>query len=457
MALRKKTDETAAKPNPKLVVNQVVVKTLNRQSSDIDTWRSALKNADNGRRNQLHNLYTDMLLDNVLSDAIEKRIEAITNAELTFRVDENEVDEINDLMETGEWEQMLREIMLAKFWGYSVLEFDYTNGFAANSIPRNHVNPKKGIITINEYDEVGVDYRADDFFLEVKGDEKFGLILKACPYVIYKRGDFGDWAQFTELFGMPFRIGKYNSYDEETRAQLQLALEEAGSAAYAVIPKEGDIEYRDNNSKGDGALYDTLRKACNEEILVGLLGQSMTTFQGDKGARSLGEVHMDVQESKHASDRRFISRILNKEILPRLEARGFKVSGGRFDFPEVGETLSLENRVDVDIKLDGIIEIDADYFYETYGIPRPKDGGGKKVKKPEENTPPKGGNLSPSKGDEQSGGGKPKKEKKKEEKMGDDERKWWQRLFSFSFAPRPSAGERRGIANEIDRLYNPES
>lgn len=418
-----------ASTSQQLVVNSLVIKTLNRQSQDIDTWRTALKSADINRRTRLYDLYEDILLDNVLSDAIEKRIEAITNADLIFSVNDSEVDEINKLMETQEWENMLREILLAKFWGVTLLEFDYTNKFTAYSIPRNHVRPDKGVITRQENDDNGTNYRNDPFFLEIQTDRRngrdsFGLILKACPYVIYKRGNFGDWAQFAELFGMPFRIGKYNSYDEQTRMMLQQALEKSGSAAWVVIPKDGDIEYCDNKTTADGQLYDKLRKACNEEILYGILGQSMTTAQGEKGARSLGEVHLQVQESKHASDRRFIARILNNDILPRLEARGWPVKGGKFAFPEIGETLGLNDRVEVDMKLNEIIEIDADYFYGTYGIPKPKNGGGKK-KKPESQEQPIN---------------KPADIKKQENKLSSPSKlPKWERVLSF-FVKAPSTG-----------------
>lgn len=415
--------------NKNLVVNQLVIKTLNRQTQDIDKWRTALKSADLNRRTLLYNLYEDILLDNRLSDAIDKRILAITNADLIFSVNDQEVEEINELMRSDAFRIMLREIMLAQFWGVTVLELDFSEGFNVYSIPRTHIRPDKKIIALNENDETGISYVNDPFLVPVLGDEKFGIILKTCPYVIYKRGNFGDWAQYAELFGMPFRLAKYDTFDEQTRILLTQAMEESGSASYAVIPKTGDIEYKDNKSTGDGGLYDLLRKACNEEITIGVLGQTLTTTQGDKGARSLGEVHLEVQEGKHANDRRFVATILNSLILPRLEARGFPVKGGRWSFPEKGETISLTNRITIDKQLDEIIEIEPDYFYETYGIPKPKDGGGKKAK-PEPPQPPQ----------QQS------KEPKQKVKLSDDdamelrdEKKFWKNLFSF-FASAPGSG-----------------
>lgn len=125
-------------------------------------------------------------------------------------------------------------------------------------------------------------------------DDDLGLLLKVAPYVIYKRGGFGDWAQFVELFGMPIRIGKYNSLDDTSRRMLIEAFETAGSAPYMVVPKESEIETTLMSGTTNGALYDDFRKACNEEILITILGQTMTTQSGSSLSQS--QVHLAVQE-----------------------------------------------------------------------------------------------------------------------------------------------------------------
>ena len=47
--------------------------------------------------------------------------------------------------------------------------------------------------------------------------------------MIYKRGGFGDWAEYAEIFGMPFQVAKYNNYDEATRQELIRALEQSAT------------------------------------------------------------------------------------------------------------------------------------------------------------------------------------------------------------------------------------
>jgi SPP1 gp7 family putative phage head morphogenesis protein len=168
---------------------------------------------------------------------------------------------------------------------------------------------------------------------------------------------------------MPFRKGTYNNYDDYTRKQLEQALEQSGGAPWVVIPKDGNIEYIENHANGDGRLYKLLRDACNEEILIGILGQTMTTVSGSSRAQS--QTHKEVEISVNKNDRRFIQRILNQKFLPILEARGYPVKDGKFDFPEAESDLTLIQRFDIDSQLNELIDIDEDYFYETYGVPKP--------------------------------------------------------------------------------------
>lgn len=365
-------DKSKAKMPP-MVVDTITVKATTRNTSDIETWRSALKSADINRRSKLYNLYEDLLLDNVLADAIEKRIQAVTGTEIVFTDKSGKPnEEIDLLMRSQGWEDMLTLILRSKFWGFSLFQTEVFPDLIASLIPNKNVNPLKTIILADESAETGYDYSTDDRFIFAGSKSDFGLILKAAPYVIYKRGSFGDWAQFAELFGMPFRIGKYNNYDEATRTTLVHALETAGSAPYMVVPKESDIEFKDTTTYANAMLYDKLKEACNEEILIGILGQTMTTLDGS--SRSQGEVHMAVQQDKHNSDRRFVQRILNTQFLALLQNRGYNVEGGMFHFPEKGEFLSLKDQIVVDEKLNNLIPIPKTYFYQKYGIPMPQKG-----------------------------------------------------------------------------------
>lgn len=369
MSRRKNITKTTTEPKP-LVVNQIIVKSPTRKVYDVGTWRNALKSADSGRVKPLYDLYDDILIDGLLSDAVEKRIDAVLNAELTFQNDKGQdVEEITAIMDTPDFEEILRQIMNERIYGRSAFEMlcspDY---FKVEPIPAKHIHLKNRCILINDSDEKGISYEGDNSLLILGRERNFGLLLKATPYAIYKRGGFGDWSQWVELFGMPQRVGKYNSYDPESRKLLERAMEEAGSAPYIIIPKEAEVETKASNS-GSGTSYNEFRQACNEEMLITMLGQTLTTVQGENGARSLGEVHKEVEEGKNKSDMRFVQRILNTKVLPMLEARGYPVTNGKFIFPKAAESLTVSDIV----QLSEILPIPQSFLHEKYSIPVPTD------------------------------------------------------------------------------------
>ncbi|MDY6122095.1 MAG: DUF935 family protein [Porphyromonas sp.] len=356
---------------PSVLVHQITVKQPNRKIWDVGTWRSALKSADTGRVTALYDLYEDILIDTVLADAIDKRIRAVGNTTLTF-VDKDgvEVKEVTTLMDSLDWEDIITQIMLARFWGRSAIELGFgDHAITCAPIPSKHINLRNKTILINQSDEIGIPYENDPFLLVLGKERDYGLLLKTAPYIIYKRGGFGDWAQWIELFGMPQRVGKYNIHDPESKRVLEQALEAAGSASYLLAPDGTQIEHVETNT-GSGSAYNDFRRACNEEVLIAILGQTMTTVQGDKGARSLGEVHLEVEECKHQSDLRYVQRVLNQYLIPRLAARGYPVDGGRFIYPEATEHLDVSEIV----QLSDIIEIPSNWIHVKYAIPIPKDG-----------------------------------------------------------------------------------
>lgn len=358
------------KKEEQLVINQVVVQAPQRRVYDVGDWRSAMRSADIGRVKPLYDLFDEILIDGVLADAIDKRTEAVLSAGVTF-VDarEKEIGEITDIINSSAGETMLRSILAQRFYGRSGFEISFADGFTCQPFKPKYIDLQHKAILLNDVGDKSVSYADNSQILILGQPLDYGLLLKAAPFAVYKRGGFGDYAQWIELFGMPQRIGKYNTYDPASRALLEEAFKNAGSAPYLIIPKESDIETREGSS-GSGASYDEFRKACNEEMLITILGQTLTTVQGERGARSLGEVHMEVEQNKHKGDVRFVERVLNEHVIPMLEARGFNLQGGRFMFPREAEPLTVADIVN----LSEIIQIPAAFVHDKYGIPMPKDG-----------------------------------------------------------------------------------
>ena len=364
---QKRSGSKISKP---IVVQQIVVQAPQRRVYDIGDWRTALRAADNGRPKYLYNLFEDIMIDGVLADAINKRIEAVLNAEVVFMNGQGKEEQvISSIIDSTAWETLIREIMNRLFYGRAGVELFFNGNFRVEPIKPKYIDLDNRQILLNDVGDSTVPYDEYPNLLVIGRPGDYGLLLKAAPYAIWKRGGFGDYAQWIELFGMPQRIGKYNTFDPQSRELLKKALEEAGSAPYLVIPKEADIETKEGNS-GSGASFNEFRQATNEEMLITILGQTLTTIQGERGARSLGEVHLQVEDAKHKSDLRFVQRTLNERLLPVLDAYGLPVNGGRFVYPKAADPLS----VDEIVKLATIIDIPAAFLHDKYSIPMPDKG-----------------------------------------------------------------------------------
>lgn len=358
------------------VLQKIEVTQIRRSSQDIDSWRSAIKSAESTffpRRTLLYDLYSEILLDGHLTAVIEKRKLSVINTPLHFEQEGKLNEKITAMISTESFIALLEDILESKVWGHSLIELSFEDGILTPAlIPRKHVVPERGIIIKRQSDAEGFSYREfpfSNYLLEVGVKDSLGLLMKAAQYVIYKRGGFGDWAQYCELFGMPFRVAKYDGYDEKTRTDLESALKAAGSAAYIVIPKEADLNFIQNNTQGSAILYDMLVDSCNKEMSKLILGQTMTTEAS--GAYAQAKVHQEVEQEIHFADKLFVRNVLNDKLIPLLQIHGFNVSNGKFVFQEK-ENIDKKTRLEMDLKLAERIKIDDKYFYETYNIPPPK-------------------------------------------------------------------------------------
>lgn len=367
------------KTNGQPVIQNITIKPVRRTTQDIGTWRTAMQSAesDNPRRVLLYDLYEDLLLDGHLGSIVDKRIMAVTNSPLMFVSNNKSIDEVTALQEKGWFEVILTELMNAKFWGHTLIEFSYDDAgnFTCELVPRKHVEHKLGMVFKEQSDTFGIKYREDKsrlpWLLESGNWKQHGLLLSVAQYVIYKRGNFGDWAQYAEIFGMPWKVGTYNAFDEKQRQQLEAALEAAGGNANIIIPEGTALDIKFATSAGDGTLFEKLNGACDEQMSIRVLGQTMTTKDTSGSGYAQGVIHAAVEQELHMSDRRYITRILNDKLNPILALHGFPVADGKWVYKEEKNIDILSKKIIIDMQVAQQVPVADDHFYESYGIEKP--------------------------------------------------------------------------------------
>jgi phage gp29-like protein len=364
------------------IINQkLIIRPPYRQTADITSWRNANRAAEAmiPRRVWLYDLYDDIWLDAHLASVANKRIMGVTNAKWQFVDKEGKpVDEINNLIDSTAFEDILVSFVKSRLEGYSMLEIDYQNGkLSVYIIPKKHMRPETGIVAYEQTGDSGINIREGIFaqtVMEIGKTNDLGLFLSAAQYSIYKRGGMGDWANFVEVFGQPFIDAEWDGINEAQRVLLEQALENMGNGSKLVRPAGSKIELIESKANTSGGIQNTFIEALNKEISKVILGQTETTESSDSSGYAQSQTHAAVEDDINLSDINFTRRGLNTRFIEIMEALGIKTNGGKFVIVDEGaENISKKDKLEMDISLvsDIKLPIDDDYWYETYEIPKP--------------------------------------------------------------------------------------
>ena len=364
-----------------LIINNIVMRSVDRTPKDIGSWRTDHKMAESiyyPQRSRLYDLYKDVELDAHLSGIWKRRVSAATNKKIRFTdADGTPNDTINDLIKSLEFRNMLKEIMNTIMWGITGFEFLPGEKFSYKLIPRKHIKPEKKVIAINQTDYVGIPYEDISNLWVIGEDRDLGLLLKAAFYVLLKKGDFADWANYIEIFGQPVMVTKYDSYDEKTKVQLSQMMEEAGASLKLSIPKQADFDILDGKqSNGNGDLQDKFKNACNDELSVLILTVTETTKSSSSSGFAQSKTQSEEQFEITQDDVFMLMALLNSDkFMNILRSYNLPVDGGKFI---IEENMKLADQVLFAQVLDTVknklkTPVSDDFVYETFGIPKPDD------------------------------------------------------------------------------------
>ncbi len=135
----------------------------------------------------------------------------------------------------------------------------------------------------------------------------------AWAYLIQQFG-LQDWAAFSEVYGMPLRVGKYNAgaSGADKRTLLKAVASIANDAA-AIIPAGMDIEFHEVNGTNGSAVFGGLLEYVDKQISKLVVGQTMTSDDGS----SLGQakIHNEVRLELLRADCRQLAITINRDLI----------------------------------------------------------------------------------------------------------------------------------------------
>ena len=294
------------------------------------------------------------------------------------------------------WSGTVRELAMGYFYGLTVREIHWDKPTVDGQFPESteelrpiyyrypiHGNyPDKLLFSPNG--RTGTDLFEFDpkkFLIGEKRLHRGGILTTAplrvlVPFWIAATYGLKWFMQYGQIFGVPFRLGKYKQDDNKARAALSQALESLGVAGWAAAPDGTDIDVITAGQSGQSLPQKVLVDMANAAANKFILGQTLTSEVGDSGSRALGEVHEGVKKLRVRSVVSFVADILNFQLVPAVIRANWgddsELPHIVADWPDDEDALK---KVERDEKLFGTMKLPVAKkdLYERHGVRPPED------------------------------------------------------------------------------------
>lgn len=375
---------------------------LQRLRHDVAMWREAMSEAElvwYPHRVRMQRLYIDTILNGHVFSLMERRADLSLLRD--FKICDSkgiESEVLSQYLREQEWfTDFLAYSLDAIFFGYSLISLGdiKDDAFPDLSIVRRwNVSPDRLNVARYVYSISGTPFMDEpyaDWHLYIKTKSQngatncgYGLFYNIGLYEILLRNTLGFNADFVELYAMPYRVGKTTKTTESERAELEQAVQNMGSAGYAIIDPMDEISFLETRLGGTGwESYANLEKRCVGAVTKLVLGHEDAASStpgklGSGGDKEDNPITMAML-AKQTKDGRFLESHTNKLLIPKMRNLGFDIPEGmRFMFKNDEEKEAFRQREDKSNKATADIfqviknaggKPDWDYFTERTGIP----------------------------------------------------------------------------------------
>ena len=203
-----------------------------------------------------------------------------------------------------------------------------------------------------------------------------GLARVAAWAWICKSYTVKDWLAFAEVFGMPLRVGKYNSGAKQDEINiLKMAVANLGSDAAAVIPESMLIELIERKGQGGENVFKILADYLDAQVSRLILGQTATT-QGTPGKLGNEDAQVEVRHDIRDDDGEQLAETINRDLVKPFIDLNF---GPQENYPQL--LLQAPEREDVTVLTNALkelvplgLEVDQSVVRDKLGLPDPAEG-----------------------------------------------------------------------------------
>lgn len=298
-------------------------------------------------------------------------------------------DAVHDLVGAPRFREMVGELTDGIAKGYSVVEliWDYTGGLLrpVSYVWRDPRFFQFDRVTLTEL-RLAVDGNFDGEplppgkFIRHMPRSKMGIPLRrgvarpaAWAYML-QSFSLKDWAAFSEVYGMPLRIGRYPaSASENDKRTLLRAVRSIASDAAAVIPVGMELEFAKVEGQHGTAVFGGLLDYNDKQVSKIIVGQTMTADEG--GSLAQAKVHNEVRLDILRADGRQIGNSVSRDLIEWFVAFNFGPQaiypGVTFPVSEPEDVKAMSDALDKLVPLG--LKVGQREVREKLGLSEPQD------------------------------------------------------------------------------------
>lgn len=351
-----------------------------RIRQDIKSWKIAYEMAmqpEYPTNAALQELYTDCMLDALLTSQIENRKNQLLGSQWNLLNASGEPDEANTnlLRNMHAYRPLMNAVLDSVYYGYSMVELNPLQGAGGKGqgvsvveLPRTNIIPRLGRFLPDAADPGRyTEYRTlreyGTWIIEVDAGDH-GLLNKAVPHVLFKRFAQSCWSELCEIYGIPPRVMKTNVQDPNMLNRAEAMMRDMGAAAWFIIDETEQFEWAETQAT-NGDVYNNLIRLCSSELSL-LISGAVIGQDTVNGNRSKEQSSQDMLWNLILADMEMVQNAWNNTILPALARIGVLPAGLTIKFePEA----DLESLFKYTLGLLNHFSVPTDWVQETFGVP----------------------------------------------------------------------------------------
>ncbi len=180
--------------------------------------------------------------------------------------------------------------------------------------------------------------------------------------------------QYCRAFGIPFQHAKI--HDPNSRDSVDSFMREALATGFLITEEDVEVNIVGAGAGAASLPQSELIKMADNQCAELILGQTLTSNQGQQGSQALGKVHDDVRTDFVNAAARFVLEIINTQLIPSIARWNYGHDfGGQLPTLTIPEEKGTSERVEYIAKLSQLgVPMTKQFVHDFLDMPIPSEG-----------------------------------------------------------------------------------